>query len=155
MRTIGDRLLVRVTKKADETRVGARALSAEAAASAKVSEGVVLKAGAGRLGSSGKTGPMPVKVDQYVKRARAVFARARVHSRASARPPGRLIAARRPAPPRALFVGARARARALDRYRDYAGNAVSVESEDLVVCRASDCLSMWEGDTLASALPAP
>ena len=63
---VGDRILVRVTKKADET-VSGLALSASAAEQQKVSEGVVLKAGEGRKSSNAVIAPMPVKVGQYVK----------------------------------------------------------------------------------------
>ena len=88
---------------------------------------------------------MPVQADQYVKcAARAVFSRA----------PRRRAAPRRAARAAPLLTPRDTR-RSLVRYRDYAGNAVSIGAEDFVVCRASDCLSMWEGDTLASALPAP
>lgn len=67
VRPVSDRLLVRVTKKAEERESGI-VLSADAAETQKVSEGVVLRAGEGRKAvSDGTVTPMPVAVGEYVK----------------------------------------------------------------------------------------
>jgi chaperonin GroES len=66
VRLLGDQVLVEVTKKAEATTSGI-VLSASASAQAKVSEGRVLRAGAGRLASSGVLAPMPISEGEYVK----------------------------------------------------------------------------------------